>query len=252
MSRLRAPVEHLTMAVCRRARAVAAGLFAARLLAVGYGIAAAQSGSFPSPERPVAPIISSAYSTEETRDSHGEGDRVMSRLGVASGLRVADIGAGDGYYTVRLARRLGAGAMIYAQDVERRHLDRLSARLTREGITGVTLVHGGVADPRLPQNSVDLAILAHVYHEIAQPYEFLYHLHGALTPRGRVAIVDNDKPTAQHGTPPALLRCEMAAVGYREADFAWLAPADGYLAVFVAAGTPPAPGSIRPCRVDRP
>jgi SAM-dependent methyltransferase len=230
------------MAAWRRARAFAAGL-----LAVGHGVAAAQSGSFPSPERPVAPIISSAYSTEEVRDSHGEADRVMSRLGVAPGLRVADIGAGDGYYTVRLARRLGSAAMVYAQDVERRHLDRLSARLTGEGITGVTLVHGAAADPRLPSRSVDLAILAHVYHEIA-PYEFLYRLHGALTPRGRVAVVDNDKPTAEHGTPPALLRCEMAAVGYREGDFAWLAPADGYLAGFVAPDTPPAPDSIRPCR----
>src|SRR5262249_41451075 len=78
------------------------------------------------------------------------------------------------YYTVRLARRLGAGAVLYAQDVKQDYLDRLAARLTREGVAGVTLVHGTPSDTRLPKQSVDLAILAHVYHEIEQPYGFLY------------------------------------------------------------------------------
>ena len=172
----------------------------------------------------------------------------MNRLGVRSGMRVADVGAGDGYYTVRLARRLGPGATIYAEDVEQRYLDRLAARLSHEGVTGVALVHGTHADPRLPERSIDLAILAHVYHEIASPYEFLYRLHAALAPHGRVAIIDNDKPTQEHGTPPALLRCELAAVGYRQVDFLSLAPADGYLAVFAPPEVLPAPEAIRPCR----
>jgi SAM-dependent methyltransferase len=210
--------------------------------------AGAPPPKFPSPGRPVAPIISPSYSTEDERDRHGEADKVMTRLGVRSGMRVADVGAGDGYYTVRLARRLGRGATIYAQDVEPRHLDRLAARLSREGIAGVTLVRGTPADPRLPERLVDLAILAHVYHEIEHPYEFLYRLHAALAPHGRVAIIDNDKPTREHGTPPALLRCELGAVGYRQVDFLSLAPADGYLAVFAPPEVLPAPEAIRPCR----
>jgi ubiquinone/menaquinone biosynthesis C-methylase UbiE len=196
----------------------------------------------------VATIITSAYSSEAERDRHGEGDRVMNRLGVRPGLRVADVGAGDGYYTVRLARRLGRGATIYAQDVEPRYVDRLAARLARDGVAGVTLVRGTPADPRLPGRSVDLAILAHMYHEIEHPYEFLYRLYAALAAGGRVAIVDNDKPTHEHGTPPDLLRCELGALGYRQIDFAPLAPADGYLAVFVAPAALPAPEAIRPCR----
>ena len=222
-------------------------MYAAALLAASSTIAVASAPKFPPPGRPVAPIITSACSTEETRDGHGEAERVMNRLGVRPGLRVADVGAGDGYYTARLARRLGAGATIYAQDVEPSHLDRLAARLSREGIAGVTLVRGTPADPRLPERSVDLAILAHVYHEIEQPYEFLYRLHAALAPRGRVAIIDNDKPTERHGTPPALLRCELGAVGYRQMDFLLLAPADGYLAVFAPPEVLPAPETIRPC-----
>jgi SAM-dependent methyltransferase len=211
-------------------------------------VSGASPPRFPPADRPVAPIVSSAYSTEDARDEHGEAETVMNRLAVRAGMRVADVGAGDGYYTVRLARRLGPGATIYAEDVERSYLDRLAARLSREGVTGVTLVHGTQGDPRLPARSIDLAILAHVYHEIERPYEFLYRLHAAMAPRGRVVIIDNDKPTDAHGTPPALLRCELGAVGYRQVDFLWLAPADGYLAVFTPPDVLPAPDAIRPCR----
>jgi SAM-dependent methyltransferase len=212
------------------------------------GEADAQAARFPAPDRPVAPITTPAYSTEAARDAAGEADRVLDRLSVKPGMRVADVGAGDGYYTVRLAKRLGPGGAIYAEDVTKSHLDRLSARLARERIAGVTLVHGTPSDPRLPSQSVDLALLVHMYHEIEQPYEFVYRLHGALVLGGRVAIIDNDKPTEKHGTPPALLRCELAAVGYREVDFLVLAPADGYLAVFAPPETLPRPDDIRPCR----
>ena len=97
---------------------------------------------FPAPHRPVATIISPAYSDEETRDRRGEAERVMDRVGIRPGMRVADIGSGDGYYTVRLARRLGRAATIYAEDVKAEYLGRLASRLKREGISSVTLIHG--------------------------------------------------------------------------------------------------------------
>jgi len=227
-----------------RRRALALAWLAA-LWAVGAPNA--QTTQFPRVDRPVAPIISPAYSTEAARDEHGEAERVLNRLGVKPGMRVADVGAGDGYYTVRLAKRLGPGGTIYAEDVTQSYLDRLAERLTRDGIVGVTLMHGTPADPRLPPRAVDLMLLAHMYHEVEQPYEFLYRLHAALAPGGRLAIIDNDKPTGEHGTPPALLRCELGAVGYRQVDFLWLAPADGYLAVFVPLEALPKPETIRPC-----
>jgi ubiquinone/menaquinone biosynthesis C-methylase UbiE len=171
----------------------------------------------------------------------------MDRLGVGPGMRVADVGAGLGYYTVRLARRLGPGAVIYATDVKEEYLARLRSRLERERIDGVTLVLGLPRDPRLPAGSVDLVLLSHVYHEIENPYEFLYRLRPALTPGARVAVIDVDKPTRRHGTPPALLRCEMGAVGYRQVAWGSLAPADGYLAVFEPPETLPAASAITPC-----
>jgi ubiquinone/menaquinone biosynthesis C-methylase UbiE len=202
---------------------------------------------FPAPARPVASIVSPAYSNEETRDRRGEAERVMNRLGLQPGIRVADIGAGDGYYTVRVARRLGSAGTIYAVDVKAEYLQRLEARLKREGVAGVTLVHGESRDPKLPPVAIDVAILSHVYHEVENPYEYLYRLRPSLGPGARVAIIDVDKPTQDHGTPPALLRCELAAVGYRQVDFVSLAPADGYLAVFVPPDELPAVEAIIPC-----
>ena len=201
---------------------------------------------FPAPDRPVAPIISASYSDEKTRDENGEAERVMDRLGITPGMRVADIGAGGGYYTVRLAHRLGASATIYAQDIQGEYLKQLESRLTREGITGIRLVLGEPRDPKLPPASIDLAILSHMYHEIENPFEFLYRLRPALAPNARIGITDADRPTQDHGTPPALLRCELAAVGYRQVAFLPLAPAEGYLAIFVPPDTLPPLEPIKP------
>jgi SAM-dependent methyltransferase len=216
------------------------------LLLTACGPADAQR--FPAPDRPVATIISPAYSDERTRDERGEAARVLDRLGIRAGMRVADIGAGDGYYTARLAQRMGHGATIYAEDITPEYLERLRARLAREKIAGVTVIQGTPGDPKLPAASVDVVILAHVYHEIENPFEFLSRLWPALAPGARVAIIDNDQSTAAHGTPPALLRCELAAVGYRAVDFLPLAPADGYLAIFAPPTVLPSPAAIRPCK----
>ena len=208
----------------------------------------AAGGGFPAPDRPVAAIISPVFSDEATRDRHGEADRVLDRLGVTPGTRVADIGAGTGYYTVRVARRLGAGATVYAEDIKSEYLGELRARLEREKIGTVKLILGRPGDPMLPRSSIDVAILSHVYHEIENPFELLYRLQPALAPGARVGIVDVDRPTQDHGTPPALLRCEAAAVGYRQVDFVSLAPAEGYLAIFVPPDRLPAVEAIKPCR----
>ena len=220
----------------------------AAVVAILSFAALAAGGGFPAPDRPVAAIISPVFSDEATRDRNREADRVLDRLGVTPGTRVADIGAGTGYYTVRVARRLGAGATVYAEDIKSEYLGELRARLEREKIGTVKLVLGRPGDPMLPRSSVDVAILSHVYHEIENPFELLYRLQPALAPGARVGIVDVDRPTQDHGTPPALLRCEAAAVGYRQVEFVSLAPAEGYLAIFVPPDRLPAVEAIKPCR----
>ena len=174
---------------------------------------------FPTPNRPVAQIISAEYSDEKTRDLHHEAERVMDLLSIKPGVRVADIGAGRGYYTVRLSARLGPDATIYATDLKADHINELRARLKSEGIDGVKVVLSSPNDPTLPPAAIDVALLAHVYHEIENPYEFMYRLHRSLALGARVGIVDLDRSTESHGTPPKLLRCELGALGYREAAF---------------------------------
>ncbi len=202
---------------------------------------------FPPPARPVARIISPSYTDEATRDRNGEAERVMDHLGIKPGVRVADIGAGDGYYTVRVARRLGPTGTLYAEDIKWDYLRRLESRLKLEQIHGITLVLGAPGDPKLPPRGIDVAILSHMYHEIENPFELLYRLRPALAPGGRVAIIDVDKPTQDHGTPAALLRCELAAVGYRELERISLAPPGLYLAVFAPPDRLPPIRAITPC-----
>lgn len=211
------------------------------------GAPPASDSTLPPPGRPVAGIVSTAWDAEPRRDAAGEADRVFSLLSLEPQTRVADIGAGAGYYTVRLARKLGDKGTIYAQDISKNVLDSLRVRIAREKLGGITLVLGKPDDPGLPPGSLDLAILSHMYHEIARPYDFLFRLQRAFRPGGRVAVIDSDKPTSSHGTPPALLRCEMAAVGYHELAFHSLEPATGYLAVFGAPDTLPKPGSVTAC-----
>jgi SAM-dependent methyltransferase len=226
----------------------------ARLLAADYaeGLAppGAPASAFPAPGRPVAGIVTDIWHDEASRDRAGEAERVMNLLDVKPGMAVADIGAGSGYYTVRLARRLGPTGHIFAEDVVPEYLERLAQRVAKEGFADrVTVVRGDPHDPRLPPGSVDLALLVHMYHEVQQPYGLLWNLRPALRPGAKVAIIDARKLTEVHGTPPDLLRCEVGAVGYRQTGFDDLQEGT-YLAVFAppSSGSGPAsPAAIRPC-----
>ena len=205
------------------------------------------AGAFPAPSRKVAGIVTDTWRDEQSRDQAGEAERVMQLLGVKPGLDVADIGAGSGYYTVRLARRVGRQGHVFAEDVIPDYLDRLARRVDAEGLAGsVTLVHGEPHDPRLAPGSLDLALLVHMYHEVTQPFGLLWNLRPALRPGAKVAVIDARKQTASHGTPPDLLRCELAAVGYRQTVLYDLQE-NTYLAVFEPAAASASPAAIRPC-----
>jgi SAM-dependent methyltransferase len=212
---------------------VALGATHANAADIGYlappGVAAKE---FPSPRRPVADIVSPSRSDEEHRDSLNEAGEIARRLALKPGMAVGDIGAGSGYHTVRLSRLVGPGGAVIAEDVTRDYLTELAARTERMGLTNVKFALGEPHDPRLPASSLDAAMLVHMYHEISEPYAFLYNLAPALKPGARIGIVDLERPTSEHGTPIELLRCELSAVGYREIATTKLAGDDGYLAVF--------------------
>ena len=189
--------------------------------------------AFPKPARPVADIVSPIWHSEKERDAAGEPRQLVRLLGIKPGTTVADIGAGGGYYVARLAPIVGPSGRIIAEDVVPAYLQGLRNRVGTLGLQNVTISLGEPHDPRLPAHSLDAAILVHMYHEIAQPYGLLYNLARALKPGARV-IIEATGPTSEHGTPPSLLRCELAAVGYGEIDFHPLAGSNAYLAIFVA------------------
>jgi SAM-dependent methyltransferase len=188
--------------------------------------------AFPKPDRPVADIISPIWHDEKERDDAGEPTQLVRLLGIKSGMTVADIGAGSGYYVVRLSPIVGPRGRIIAQDVVPEYLRGLRSRVRDLGLQNVVISLGEPHDPRLPADSLNIAIMVHMYHEIAQPYALLYNLVPALKPGARVGIIDAYGPTSEHGTPPGLLRCELAAVGYREISPDGLTGSDAYLAIF--------------------
>ena len=203
---------------------------------------------FPPADRPVAPITSTKWSTEEARDRVNEADDIMDSADVRPGMTVADIGAGDGYYTVRLAPRVGQSGRVLAQDIQPEVIERLADRVARERLDNVSLKLGAVDDPRLPAASFDRVFMVHMYHEIGEPYAFLWRLRPALRRDGQVIVVDGDRPIAQHGTPFRLLVCEFEAVGFKLLSYDDKAHAGGYLARFVPDGQRPAPKAIKVCK----
>ncbi|GAA0323679.1 methyltransferase domain-containing protein [Sphingomonas oligophenolica] len=206
-------------------------------------------GPFPPADRPVAHIVSSRWSTEEARDRLNEASEVMNKAGIKPGMTVADIGAGEGYYTIRLAARVGKDGRVLAEDIVAGVRDTLAERVARERLDNVSVRLGEPANPKLPDASFDRVLMVHMYHEIEQPYEFLWRMRPALKPDGLVVVVDADRLTQNHGTPPALLKCEFGAVGYTLVDMDDMPSAGGYLATFRATGPRPDPADIRPCRL---
>lgn len=217
-----------------------------RAAAIGLAlIGAAMAADYPPPDRPVAEIVSPVWNSPEKRDAADEAGQLIRALGITAGMTIADIGAGSGYHTVRLSPVVGPTGRIFAEDVKSEYLDDL--RETVAGLANVTVIEGLPDDPKLPPRSVDIAILVHMYHEIASPYALMARLSAAMKPGGKVAIVDLDRATHLHGTPIGLLRCELAAVGYVETGFIELTGDIGYLAIFTPPPEVPAPESVKPC-----
>lgn len=202
---------------------------------------------FPAAHRDVASIVSSTFSTEEARDRAGEASEVMRLAGVKPGMSVADVGAGEGYFTVRLAPVVGPRGRVLSEDILPDVRDQLSDRVQRERLDNVAVKLGTPDDPTLPAGSFDRIFLVHMYHEVASPYAFLWHLREGLKPDGLVILVDSNRPVKRHGIPPAQAKCEFAALGLQPVKFTVLTGGDVYFMAFRIAAPRPAPEAIRPC-----
>lgn len=202
---------------------------------------------FPSAHRDVAPIVDDTFSTEDARDRMGEAQQVMQLAGIRHGMWVADVGAGEGYYTVRLARVVGSKGRVLAEDIMPDVTDQLTDRVQRQRLDNVAVRLGTPDDPRLPAQTFDRIFLVHMYHEVASPYAFLWHMRDGLKPDGLVIVVDADRPVKRHGMPPEQLKCEFAALNLKPVRFTMLPGGEVYFMAFRSAGARPAPEAIKPC-----
>jgi predicted methyltransferase len=124
------------------------------------------------------------------RDLWQRPDQIMDAMGIADGSVVADIGAGSGWFTIRLARRVGPQGLVYAEDVQKEMLTAISRRVGREGLVNVQPRLGLNNDPRLPPNSLDAALMVDTYHEMENRVAVLSSLARSLKPQGRLGVVD--------------------------------------------------------------
>ena len=209
--------------------------------------------AYPPASRPVSALGGNQWSTETARDNRGEAEEIMKAAGLEPGMTVADIGAGEGYYTVRLAEKVGANGRVLAQDIDEGAINRLAERVNRESLDNVSIKLGAPDDPRLPENSFHRIFLVHMYHEVREPYAFLARLRPALIDKseargaGEVIVVDVNRDVTQHGIPPKQLFCEFEAVGYELVGFMERPELGGYFARFRAKGPGKTPEKIIPC-----
>ena len=124
------------------------------------------------------------------RDIWQRPDQIMDAMAIAEASVVADIGAGSGWFTIRLARRVGPNGLVYAEDVQKEALTAISRRVTAEGLTNVRPVLGQQGDPRLPRSRLHAALIVDAYHESEERVSLLGNLARSLRPDGRIGVVD--------------------------------------------------------------
>jgi predicted methyltransferase len=135
------------------------------------------------------------------RDAWQKPEQIMDALGIADGSKVADIGIGSGWFTIRLARRVGPNGLVYAEDVQRQMLEATRRRVSREGLKNVETILGTETNPNLPPRTLDAILIVDTYPEVDDRVTFLRNLAAALKPNGRIGVV-NYKP-GQGGPGPA-------------------------------------------------
>ncbi len=159
-------------------------------------VATQPSGVHPLSGRVYAPVMGwqgTPWLERAERIEEEAPDAALDVLKVPRGATVADVGAGSGYITMRLANRVGPTGRVYANDIQPEMLQILQRRLDRAHVTNVVLVQGALDDPRLPAATMDLEMMVDVYHELSHPQEMLRGLRTALKPDGRLVLLEYRK-----------------------------------------------------------
>ncbi len=146
--------------------------------------------------RKIAPVMGVAgadWLERSEREKEEAPESALDQMGVRQGITVADIGAGTGYFSIRLARRVGPTGRVYANDVQPEMLERIRIRCEKLDIHNIETVLGSEADPKLPAGRMDLILMVDVYHEFSQPQRMLDAIRTALKPDGRLVQLEYRK-----------------------------------------------------------
>jgi ubiquinone/menaquinone biosynthesis C-methylase UbiE len=154
------------------------------------------------------------------RDEWQQPDRIMDKLNIADGSRVADIGAGGGWFTIRLARRVGPNGRVFAEDIQQQMVESITRRVEREGLTNVQPILGTPTDARL-QPGLQAVLIVDTYPQFREPVTLLRNIAAAMAPGGRLGIVDF-KTDGAGGPGPALDERLEPSVVRRDAERAGL------------------------------
>jgi ubiquinone/menaquinone biosynthesis C-methylase UbiE len=178
----------------------------------------------PITHRRIAGVMGAAgadWLTRPERESDEHPDEALNAIGIQRGSTVADVGAGVGYFTWRLAQRVGANGVVYGEDIQQPMLDLLSKNMSTRHLTNVRAVLGTVEDPKLPANSIDLVLLVDVYHEFSEPEKMLDRIRESLKTGGRIVFLEYraEDPAVpirpEHKMTVDQVRAEVQPEGYR-------------------------------------
>jgi ubiquinone/menaquinone biosynthesis C-methylase UbiE len=189
-----------------------------------YCFAAAAQQTHPVTGREIAPVMGvggADWLTRPERVSEEEPDRALDAIGLKKGEVVADIGAGVGYFSWRMAERVGPTGKVYANDIQPRMLDMLKKNVAARGLNNVIAVLGTEDDPKLPAGAIDMALLVDVYHEFSEPRKMLARIREALKPSGRMILLEYRKEDPavsirpEHKMSVQEVRAEIEPEGFR-------------------------------------
>jgi predicted methyltransferase len=158
----------------------------------------------------------------KVRDDWEKPQEVMDVLGIKAGTVVADVGAGEGYFTFHLASRVGPAGKVYAEDILDDRLEKIRSRASNEKLTQIETIHGETDDPRLPAERSDVVLVSNAYHEMRDYDKMLRGIFRALKPGGLLAIIDaparpgnaRDSYYERHRIPEKLVREDAARNGF--------------------------------------
>jgi predicted methyltransferase len=166
----------------------------------------------------LAAALVQAPDPDRDREQWQRVPEIFAAMQVKAGVTVADIGAGSGYFTWRLARAVTPRGRVYAVDISEREVKRLREHADAEGVTNVTIVEGTTDDPKLPAGSIDAILLVKTYHELSAYPEMLARMRDALKPAGRLVIVDQIGTSRRDAARDEQARSHEIAAAYVEKD----------------------------------